>query len=256
MSDYIYPDKSDVLTNLYITTKSNEKYWEESENNVLQKIIEKIKEIEKSPRLLDLGCGQGRLFNVFYNYVSHITGLEPDYNRYLDAEMEAKKVDSKKIDVINGYIDCLKDDAYDVVIISHIFQHIPIEETKKTLDCLQDMITKDGYIFITTTFSDMSKDSYKLVYLKDNKYFEENVTENEFVKKSAEEGILPTREFSYKTMEILAKNSGFVIEDMFLYHFKVQKDGEVLATVYDEKMNKEKKYQEAKDVLYVLRKKN
>ena len=36
----------------------------------------------------------------------------------------------------------------------------------------------------------------------------------------------------------------------------MQSDGEVLAKVYDEKMNKEKKYQEAKDVLYVLRKKN
>ena len=253
MEKYVYPDDSDNLTCLYISTDSNEKYWADSEQNVLNKIVNKIKHLPTPPNFLDLGCGLGRLFSVFYPYVSSITGLEPDYNRFSEALKEAQRIDDSKIIVINDFIDSVKTYKFNSVLVSHVFQHIPFEITKNTLNTLKNIIPSGGLLFITTTFTDASSDIFTLEYLKNGKHFSEPVSEKDFIKRFNEKGLLPVREFCYNTMNSLFTEKGFIIEEMFTYHFDISLTDKLPTVDFDEQRNKAKLYKGSKDVLYILR---
>ena len=252
MEKYKYPDNNDNLTEIYINSKSNAKYWEKSEKNILDKIIKKIKMMPKPINFLDLGCGSGRLFNVFYPYVNSITALEPDYDRYLWAKSEAQKIDANKIVVKNSFIDMVVDKQFNTVMISHVFQHIPFDTIKYTLHVLSNMIPRGGLLFITTTLTNRENDIFTLEYLKNNKHFSEIVTEQEFVERFNDKNVLPVRQFSYNTMFALFSQEGFKIEDMFGYHFNISLS-EKMNIKFDEMRNKSKNYEGAKDVLYILR---
>ena len=70
--NYKYPDKDDRLTIELINTEYDGPYWEKSEAAVLEKAGEAIKalpEKDDSKRLLDLGCGKGRLIGTFARWV-------------------------------------------------------------------------------------------------------------------------------------------------------------------------------------------
>ena len=61
---YTYPDKNDVLTMLLIQGVSEDNYWEASERGILKTALEAVNR-RGTPRILDLGCGMGRLLPVF-----------------------------------------------------------------------------------------------------------------------------------------------------------------------------------------------
>ncbi len=254
MEKYKYPDNNDNLTCLYISSKSDEEYWAKSEEYILEKIIDKIKKISEPINFLDLGCGLGRLFNVFYPYVKSITGIEPDYSRYTGAVEEAKRIDPKKIKVRNEFIDNVGEEKFNAVMISHVFQHIPFEKTKHILNMLKNVIPSGGLLFITTTFTDQSEDIFTLEYLKDKKHYAEKVNEEEFIKRFNEKGTLPVRVFSYNTLETIFLENEFEMEEMYGYHFDVSL-ADKMTTDFDIQRNKDKEYKGAKDVLYILRRK-
>ncbi len=255
MKKYIYPDEGDFLTSLYISTKSDEKYWEESEKNILNKMIDKIQGMPKLPNMLDVGCGYGRLFDVFYPYVETITGIEPDYNRYLNAKQNAMNINPEKIKVVNEYIDYIKDEYFDVALVSHIFQHIPFESINHTLSILNMVIPTGGYVFVTTTFSNTSEDIYTLEYLKDGEYVSELVTERDFANRFEEKGVLPVRNISFNTMERLFRQNDFEILEMYGYHFNISEENSILTIEFDEEENRNKIFKEAKDMLYIVKRK-
>lgn len=256
MNNYKYPDNSDKLTTLYIDNKSNSIYWSESEKNVLNKIISRINSLDIKPDFLDLGCGLGRLFSVFIPHVNSITGLEPDNERFLHAKKEAENLNYKNIQVFNDNISLVAHKKYMATLVSHVFQHIPLDSTNEILKTLNDIIPAGGLLFITTTFTSQENDIFTLEYLKNDEWFSEKVSEADFIKRFTEEGVLPVRLFSYNTMNSLFENNNFIIEDIFAYHFKVSEIDAIPDVKFDENRNNQKLYSGAKDVLYILRKKD
>ena len=82
---YNYPDKNDALTANLIDSEFEDVYWMKSEDKVIEEAINAIKNLPErngKKKLLDLGCGMGRLIPVFAPYVNSITAVEPDHNRY------------------------------------------------------------------------------------------------------------------------------------------------------------------------------
>ena len=77
---YTYPDKNDMLTVQLIMGVSEGNYWGESENEILKVALDAA-DSYKNPRMLDCGCGQGRLLPVFAPHVQSIFALEPDIQR-------------------------------------------------------------------------------------------------------------------------------------------------------------------------------
>lgn len=255
MKTYEYPDKGDSLTCLFISNESNEEYWADSENNILNMMIQHIRKLDKKPQFLDLGCGLGRLFSVFYPFVKSITGLEPDAERFSQAQKEATRIDIDKIKVINADISCINNEKFDAVLVSHIFQHIPFETTKSIFKKLSNIIPNGGLLFITTTFTNTNEDVFTLEYLKNNKHFSEVVSEKDFIKRFYTKDVLPVREFSANTMQKLFDTNFFEVKKTFCYHFDVSKMANLPSITYDEEMNLSGDLKNAKDVLYILRRK-
>ena len=254
MKDYSYPDKNEKLTCLLINTEYDENYWTESEKNVLNMIITRIKKLPKKPNLLDLGCGMGRLFSVFAPYVESITGVDPDINRLNEAKKEARTLSNINIKLINGDISKVEQNTYETVLISHIFQHIPIKTIENIVEKLSKIVPIGGVVCTTTTFTYLDKDVYTIEYLKQGKRVSKVVDEEIFNNNISNSGTLPVREMSLNTMKKIFKKYGFELEKMVGYHFKKEKAKENLSIEYDNKMNNSGKIKNAKDSMYIFRK--
>ena len=256
MEKYSYPDEEDKLTTTFITQDSNAKYWEESEKNILNAIINKIKNMPKKPKLLDLGCGTGRLFSVFYSYVESITGVEPDESRASEAVKEAEKIDDKKIKVLNGDISAVKDKKFDVIVVSHVFQHIALESVVDIVSSLRNIIEDEGLLCITTTYSGSRKDILSLEYSKKGKREFKRISKKRFNKIVNTNTALPVRKFSINTIKSILNNNNFTIQQKLCYHFKKEKIKSELSVEKDNKLNETGDIQHAIDVLYVCKKKH
>ena len=254
MKEYIYPDGGDKLTTLFIEKDSDNEYWGESEKNILQMMINEIKEMPNKPKFLDLGCGMGRLFSAFYPYVESITGVDPDISRVNEALKQAEKIDSQKIKVLNGDITLVENNRYNVVLTSHIFQHMSLDTVKEIVSKLNKIIPKDGLLLITTTFSGKEKDILSIEYSKRNRRKSKRISERKFNKIISKQGFLPVRRFSINTIKEILESNGFSIEKKASFHFDKRKVKEGLSVELDNKLNELGKIKYAIDMMYICRK--
>ena len=254
MKEYNYPDVGDKLTTMLIEEKSDVRYWEESEKNILQMMIDEIRKMSNKPVFLDLGCGIGRLFSIFFPYVENITGIEPDVNRFEEALKEAKKIDKDKISVLNGDISIVENEKYDVVLVSHIFQHITMDSLEKNVHMLSQMISQRGLLYITTTFSGKERDIFSIEYLENNKRVSKIVNEEEFNNSFYRDEILPVRFYSINTIKKILEKNNFIIEKKVGYHFTKRNKKEKLTVFLDDQLNKMEDIEFARDILFICRK--
>lgn len=220
---YMYPDLKDRITSVLISSKEPYKgYWEESENFILdlikKHISKHIKNKEKS--LLDAGCGEGRLTIYFSDCFEHILAIDPDISRLDVAMEEAKRLKiSKKIDFDNGPIEEInEDEKFDVILCSHVFQHVQTSLITKIMEKFRTLMKKSGLLFITTCHSTKGEDYFAKDYLEISNFVEETIDQDSF--NSLVFGInqLPLHLFSRGSIEDLLKNSGFKIIDYKVFH--------------------------------------
>lgn len=252
MKPYQYPDENDTITCTFIDTKSNTTYWGESEKHVLQFAIQALKTLS-SPRLLDLGCGMGRLFSTFLPYTDSLTGVEPDFARYSVALETAHALSSSHLQVLHGYIHTVSSSTFDAVICSHIFQHIPFDMVETIMDKLSKLLPSGSLLFLTTTFTTQPQDRFTLEHKEGNSHIVETVSEQVYQNRFSENGILPVRIYSLSTIQTLCKQYGFTIEDYKGYHFSLAHMPKPYSTTFDDEKNATKDLQDAKDVLYIIR---
>ena len=86
---YQYPDKNDGLTVDLITRTYDGVYWGESETALWDHVFPLLDAMAAPRRLLNLGCGMGRLLPVFLPHTDSILGLEPDSERCAAAQAQA-----------------------------------------------------------------------------------------------------------------------------------------------------------------------
>ena len=252
MRAYQYPDKNDSITCLYIDTKSNTDYWAKSEKHVLEYAISSLQTLN-SPRILDIGCGMGRLFATFLPYCSSFIGIEPDLERYTQATKTALHLADSRLQVVHGDIHTVDTSSFDVVICSHIWQHIPLSTIEDMLSKLSSMLEPGSLFFLTTTHTHTPNDIFSLERKERNTHVSVQVSEREFTKHFSDEGILPVRIFSKNTIQNLCKKYGFSIVDYKGYHFDIQHMPQPYSVSFDDEKNIEKDLEYAKDVLYIIR---
>src|SRR5687768_9410662 len=87
---YSYPDTGDKMIGEYIgDTEPWPGCWEESEQWVLKTVrrhIGALRSAAKSLRLLDAGCGTGRLLLQFQDLFQEIVGIDPDKSRLAETK--------------------------------------------------------------------------------------------------------------------------------------------------------------------------
>lgn len=91
--DYSYPDNEDKLVTAFIEkAEPYGEYWQESEENILRVVKKHIENnLDNFNNLLDVGCGEGRLFEWFKEF-NHIVALDADNERLETAKSNAIKL--------------------------------------------------------------------------------------------------------------------------------------------------------------------
>lgn len=78
--------------------------------------------------VLDIGCGTGNWSLKAAKYAKRVVGIDYDKSKILRAQERAKGISN--IQFINGDVmEILKDDQFDLAILSHVLEHIDEPET-------------------------------------------------------------------------------------------------------------------------------
>jgi SAM-dependent methyltransferase len=95
----------------------------------------------KGRRVLDIGCGEGKYLRLLSPYCETITGVDtnPEQVRQLkesgfDAHLPSELVSGQ----------------YDVLLMSHIVEHMAASDLVAFLDCYLPMLHDDGHLIIMT----------------------------------------------------------------------------------------------------------
>ena len=153
---------------------------QESFSNLLNEhlpkdLIEKIKK-NKSLKILSIGCGRLREAKCLFEYFSDCNNYLKLYGIDIDNEMLelakgdpeiTKRKNSIYLKLANasnkeGYEEWLKDGAFDLIILRHPEITFNTDPFIKIFSLCPGLLTKSGYLFITTHFEN-EKESIKLL---------------------------------------------------------------------------------------------
>lgn len=249
---YIYPDKNDMLTMELINQEFDGVYWGKSEAEVLSHATAAIDAMNGPKTLLDLGCGIGRLFETFCPHVEFIQAVEPDKQRFAEAETVAKKWEGK-VNVEQGDISVLKQDTqrFKIVLMSHILQHIKEETIIGMLEELEFKTEKDAILIVTTTHTTQKEDLYfKEYWMEDQRQNKETDKEGFEAAFDSGEG-LPVRMFTEETVKTLFQRHGFELVERHYYHYEDHHD--IAEDIF---ANESGIGEGARDILYIFRKRH
>lgn len=245
---YTYPDKNDLLTCELIEREYDGAYWGASEDNLLKNVQVKIDRRKGEKKMLDVGCGMGRLFPVFLPHVDTIKALEPDEARFAQAQRTAEDFDGR-IEVLRGDVRLLEDDEqYSVVLISHILQHIKDADMQAMLNKLKKVTAGGGMVIVTTTHAEGDDNLYFAESWEDGRRKTETISKEEFDTVFEKEGVLPVRLFAEKNIVETFKAAGFILEEKKYYHYKDHHRVEE-----DIEKNNAGDGRDARDILYIFR---
>ncbi len=219
---YIYPDEGEALTiSLIGETEPYPGYWEASEAGVLDRAVKIIKKKYMNGNLLDVGCGFGRLILKFSPYFHKVTGLEPDKGRFEVSRQNINKWGlAQKVELLNGSVELLEENnVYDVILCSHVLQHITEDTANSLVIKFRKLLKKDGMLILTTSHSLIEKDLYyKSYFNSDNKRVEAEITKSEFNTIENSNGVLPIKMYTAESLTQLLEKHKFHVMGIRVYH--------------------------------------
>jgi len=215
---YFYPDSNDK-----ITAKMIEEielflgYWNLSEARLLD-LVEKKHLPKKCNSMLDYGCGEGRLILRYKKYFKNITAIEPDKHRFEIAKENIEKTDNS-VRMLNGYYnDFNLNDQFDLILCSHIIQHISNIDVEKVFNDIYNGLKIGGKCFLMTTHSKVGSTYYVNASIK-NGYYNENIISEELFHRSLEEkDILPTAIFDIQKLKLSLQKAGLKLIKYYVFH--------------------------------------
>jgi 2-polyprenyl-3-methyl-5-hydroxy-6-metoxy-1,4-benzoquinol methylase len=100
-------------------------------------------------RLLDYGCGWGRLMRLMYYYFSspNVFGVDP-WQKAID-ECQAAGLGGNVFKIDNAASDLISHSKYDVGYAFSVFTHLPSDLLKEVLGNIRDCIKSSGIFVIT-----------------------------------------------------------------------------------------------------------
>ncbi|MBO5516697.1 MAG: class I SAM-dependent methyltransferase [Firmicutes bacterium] len=235
MSEFRYSDRGDVLTGQLIAGGYDSAYWGKSEEKVLDRALEYIKNKfgeEMLPYLsvLDLGCGCGRPMPRFSALFSSVTGLEPDAER-CDQAMELildqglENATALCMD-LQQYAAEFPNQTFDVVLCSHVFQHMKHETACAILEGLKHVMGPDTVCIFTTTFTDRRRNLYTEEFLENGERTVLETDETGFDRAVDDPDKLAVCLFSRPWMERFLTSCGLKTQLFQAYHFAGERRAE------------------------------
>lgn len=162
---YMDPGDKDLVSNIR-KVEAYPGYWEESEERVLRAAEIEIKTLRcdrQNLHMLDLGCGVGRLTNRFASNFVSIVALDPDRERLSEAQ-QSISANHPKIPVEYRCepfeADMFEERRFDVIICSHVIQHLQTGLLADFLSEITRILRPDGLLFLLTSCSRLKHDEF------------------------------------------------------------------------------------------------
>jgi SAM-dependent methyltransferase len=257
---YHYPDTDDFLTIKFISQlEKNEPYWAESETFINDLIINHLSKLNKKGQLhfLDAGSGKGRLLPVFEKYFHRMIAIEPDPDRYMNTvDLINKKGLQTKITAVNESAEHFSvSERFDLILSSHVIQHIHTETVIPMLKNLKGHLSEHGIIALTTCHSVSDKDYFGKNYLKDGKPVRELITQEEFNALVEGDGMLPIHFFNSNRLISNLASIGLEMIDFRVFHVSKEERDLLKIDNIDEYINStaELKQQYGVDMCLILK---
>jgi len=221
MERYRYPDNKDEITVEFIDShEPYPGYWAESEIYALEKLEQYLhgKDVlpDQSRTVMDVGCGQGRLLPWFYRFANKMTGQEPDAER-LSVARDAFGA----AEFIGESIYDMPDSSSDIVICSHVIQHVPSDELEPLLGRLRELTAPGGLLVLMFSRGAIGREGFYIATV--GEYHEVNEDEFNDTLKSDGEGQLPFRLFDPEKLKETARRSGWQPDWEWTFHI-LEKD--------------------------------
>lgn len=119
---------------------------DESSNELLSRMIMKFS--NNHDKILDLGCGSGSLV---YNLLTHgylAEGADISAEEIAKAKARLKRM-NKEDSVFVGSINTIKN-KYDGIVLNNVLEHFVPDEINDILWKIQQLLNKNGWLFIVT----------------------------------------------------------------------------------------------------------
>jgi len=149
----------------------------------------------KNKKVLDLGCGAGRLSLFASRYAKHVTGIDYVDSAITYANQFAKLCDRHNVEFLTADLDSFTDKKYDVILISEVLQHV--ENPLRILKKCNQLLNKKGYVIVNIPSFNNFRGN---VWLTLQNLFKLPMS------------LTDTYQLSTKEMKIFSKKAGFKLE--------------------------------------------
>ena len=257
--NYSYPDPGDAITFKVIERfQTYASYWSDSERNVLDLIHDTISKNGLSNyTLLDVGCGEGRLFADFICGANKIVGIEPDSTRYENAIkcITENKFDQKVLLLNTSLEQSHLHREFDIVLSSHIIQHIPSHSVRRHLELLAEATKDNGLLIINTNVSGRRHEYFIKGFIDGQSAVETEIDEAEFNTLTQKTGQLPVHMFDRSYIETTLNELGFELVAERVFHVEPQLQ-KLYGAQTDEVVNGNEylKRRHGRDICFIFRK--
>ncbi len=161
---YRYPDTGDHVTGMFIRRhEPYDGYWTASEDRALGKVAGKLAGIlgsREQVKALDAGCGEGRLLPWLAGFSADITAADPDPDRL--AKASETVVEDTGFSFTVSPITELGGGPYDLVICSHVIQHVPTPDVGPILRRLATITAPGGALVLAHSRSPIGQGAFSL----------------------------------------------------------------------------------------------
>lgn len=103
---------------------------------------------KKKSKVLDIGCGTGKLYEKMNPSSFHLTGLDASLKMLNEAKCKYPKATFIHYDILRGLPKNLYGHKYDYIIVNYVFMHYPFNTTIDLIHVLLNYLDKGGKIII------------------------------------------------------------------------------------------------------------
>jgi len=146
-----------------------EYYWGKKPSYMCDKVLEIIQPTESScPRLLDLGCGEGRNAVYFAQHGFNVVGVDVSLPGLQKTERYAEEVGVSIKTIQADLLDYELDDTYDVLFSTGTLHYLPPEIRSKRFENYKNYTSRNGInvfsLFVEKPFIPRAPDAESTAY--------------------------------------------------------------------------------------------